>query len=93
MYHVATRVTRSMQQITMSKPKSTRERVSAALKQLIETLEQKVAEAEPSTEVILKRQHAEILAWGRAIERSEELHEQQLKFWTNINNMFFWRKR
>jgi len=77
----------------MSKPKSTRERVSAALKQLIETLEQKVAEAEPLTEVTLKRQHVEILAWERAIERSEELHEQQLRFWKSMNKMFFWRKK
>lgn len=77
----------------MNEPKNTKERVSAVLKQLIETLEQKIAEAKPPLEVTLKRQHAEILAWERAIERSEELHEQQLRFWDNLNDMFFWRKK
>jgi hypothetical protein len=77
----------------MSELKNTKGRVSAVIKQLIETLEQKIAEAEPPLEVTLKRQHAEILAWERAIERSEELHEQQLRFWANLNDMFFWRKK
>jgi NAD dependent epimerase/dehydratase family enzyme len=85
--------TRQGAKVKKEEMKSSREKATRAIQNLIDLLEEQV-KIHDNLEAIgetYKRKHAEILVWERSIERQEELHELQCIFWRNMNDLFFWK--
>lgn len=63
--------------------------VQKQLSGLIERLERKVIEGE---DFDASWRQVQFMAYARSIERAEELHALQMRFWKSVNELFFWRK-
>lgn len=60
----------------------------AQLSGLIDELERKLIQGE---DFEASWRQVQFMAYARGIERAEELHALQMRFWTNVNKLFFWR--
>lgn len=69
------------------------EEVRRAIDELLLELERQVDQAPEGMRALTLQRHAEILAWRRAQERAEELHEAQLAFWRQFDLRRWWRDR
>jgi len=72
---------------------SNQEKLREALKNLITALEDQVDASPEGTRALMLQKHAEILAWERALERQEELHEAQVAFWRRCTLPRLWKGR
>jgi len=73
--------------------KNTIDELRACIDGIVKTLEEQVEQELDPTSALRKKQLAEMLNWRRQIERQEEMHALQVKFWRNLDRIFSWGRR
>lgn len=72
---------------------NTIDELRACIDGIVKTLEEQVEQELDPTSALRKKQLAEMLNWRRQIERQEEMHALQVKFWRNLDRIFSWGRR